>query len=476
MSRGTPPFRLTIIHPCVGRHAGRRPYISTWKMEPIPVAMLAALTPPDVERRFYDDRMESIPYDEPTDLVAISVETYTARRAYQIATQYRLRGIPVVLGGFHATLCPDEVQQYCESIVIGEAEELFPRVLDDYRSGRPRRVYRAEERPRLTVTPDRSIFAGKSYLPIQLVEFARGCRFHCDFCAIQSFFGSTHTHRSIECVLEEVRRVRRRNRMIFFIDDNITSGIEEAKELMRALIPLRISWVSQSAINAAYDDELLDLMRRSGCQAILVGFESLAPDSLREMNKSFNLMKGGPSAALANFRRHKISVYGTFVFGYDHDTADSVREAVEFAKQDGMFIAAFNHITPFPGTPLYTRLKAEGRLTYENWWMDERYRYNMIPFEPVGLGAEELASLCVEARHSFYSWPSIFRRARGANVHGAWKTANYFAINAMHQADVRRRNGLPMGDENDPRPLLRVDGATEIRREPRGQPHAAHPV
>src|SRR5262245_51188528 len=171
MVTGTRPFRVTLVHPCVGRRAGMRRYIRTWMMEPIPVAVLASLLPPDVERRFYDDRLEEIPFDEPTDLVAISVETYTARRAYQIASEYRRRKVPVVMGGFHATLCPDEVARFCDSLVIGEADELLPRVIDDHRHGRGERIYRAPRRPPIARDPDRSVFAGKRYLPIRLVEF-----------------------------------------------------------------------------------------------------------------------------------------------------------------------------------------------------------------------------------------------------------------------------------------------------------------
>src|SRR3954452_9844274 len=142
-------MRVTIIHPCIGRRPGQE-YIRTWQMEPLPAATLAGLTPDDIDVRFYDDRMEDVPFDEPADLVAISVETYTAKRAYQIASEYRRRGVPVVMGGFHATLCPEEVGRYCESLVLGEAEALFPAVIDDYRHGRPQLVYRAAERPALT--------------------------------------------------------------------------------------------------------------------------------------------------------------------------------------------------------------------------------------------------------------------------------------------------------------------------------------
>ena len=458
------PFRVTIVHPCVGRRVGSKRYIRTWKMEPIPVALIAALVPDGIEKRFYDDRLEAIPYDEPTDLVAISVETYTAKRAYQIASEYRSRGIPVVMGGFHATLCPDEVRQYCESLVVGEAETLFPQLIDDYRHGTAKEVYKSDGRPSLVVPPDRSIFRGKRYLPIRLVEFSRGCRFKCDFCAIQSFFDATHNHRPIDHVVEEVRRVRRPGQMIFFIDDNITSGLEEAKELMRALIPLNVRWVSQSAINVAFDEEALQLMKKSGCQGVLVGFESLAPDSLQQMNKGFNLMKGGAAQALANFRRHGLRIYGTFIFGYDTDTPDTFAPTLEFAKQEGLFIGAFNHVTPFPGTPLYRRLESEGRLLYDAWWLDDRYRYNMVPFQPTNMTPEELSQLCVEARRDFYRWSSIARRAaKKINYRSPFMLLNFLAINAMHQWDVSGRNGLPLGDENWQGELIRASGPVRTR-------------
>src|SRR6188768_132854 len=159
-------MRLTIIHPCIGRRPGQS-YIRTWQMEPLPAATLAGLTPKDVEVRFYDDRMETIPFEEPTDLVAISIETYTAKRAYQIASEYRRRGVSVVMGGFHASLCPDEVARHAEAVVVGEAEALWPEVIDDWRHGTPKKVYRQQGRTSLAgARPDRRIFRGKRYLPV----------------------------------------------------------------------------------------------------------------------------------------------------------------------------------------------------------------------------------------------------------------------------------------------------------------------
>src|SRR5882724_1144693 len=398
-------MRLTIIHPCIGRRPGQA-YIRTWQMEPLPAATLAGLTPKDVQVRFYDDRMETIPFDEPTDLVALSVETYTARRAYQIASEYRKRRVPVVMGGFHATLCPDEVARHAEAVVCGEAELLWPRVLDDARHGQLEKFYRQVERPSLaTLKPDRSIFRGKRYLSIGLVEAGRGCHFKCEFCAVQTVFSSTQTRRPTDGILAELTALKHEKKLFFFVDDNITSNLAQAKEFFRALIPLRIRWVSQASINAAHDEEFLDLLARSGCQGVLIGFESLNPANLRDMNKSFNTMRGGFEQALANLRRQRVRVYGTFIFGYDRDTPDSFLETVAFAKEHALYIAAFNHLTPFPGTPLYQRLETEGRLLYEAWWLDARYSYNQIPFQPRGMSPELLQRNCLEARRDFYSWP-----------------------------------------------------------------------
>ncbi len=461
------PFHLTIIHPCVGRRAGSRAYMHTWKMEPIPSALISALTPADIGRTFFDDRLEPIDYDAPTDLVAISIETYTAKRCYQIASEYRRRGVPVVMGGFHATLCPDEVALYADSVVVGEAESVFAELLDDYRHGTPQKFYKASARPDpSTVVPDRSIFRGKHYLPIRLIEFARGCRYRCEFCAVQAFHDGTQTHRRIDQVISELTRIHRRGQLVFFIDDNITSDLAQAKDFMRALIALRrrgtkVRWISQASIDVAFDEEALSLMKRSGCQGVLVGFESLDAATLKKMRKGFNATRGGPPAALANFQRHGIRVYGTFVFGYDHDTAETFENTLEFAQDQGLFISAFNHITPFPGTPLYDRLKKEGRLRMDPWWLDDRYLYGDVPFVPARMAPEELARLCIDARKKFYGWKSIGRRFRHpTNLQDPLMAFYFVLINAMHQVDVKGRHGLPLGDAGVTGPLLKATTQT----------------
>jgi radical SAM superfamily enzyme YgiQ (UPF0313 family) len=440
-------MQLTIIHPCVGRRPGEK-YIGTWQMEPLPAATLAGLTPKNVCIKFYDDRLEDIPFNEPTDLVAISVETYTAKRVYQIAGEYRRRGVPVVMGGFHATLCPAEVADYAEAVVVGEAEELWPQVIDDFQHGRLQKFYRQAARPSLVgLKPDRRIFKDKRYLPIGLIEWGRGCHFTCDFCAIQTAFKQTQNRRPADEVLQEIKEVWPHKKLIFFVDDNLTSNIRETKEFLKALIPLDIRWVSQASINVAHDEELLDLLVRSGCQGLLIGFESLDPDNLKSMNKGFNTMKGGYEQALANLRRHRIRLYITFVFGYDHDTPASFAESVAFAQHHKFYIAAFNHLTPFPGTPLYNRLQTENRLLYNAWWLDDAYSYNKIPFQPIHLQPDELQRRCVEARREFYSWPSILRRSVDPVNRASWLMfRNFFLINGMLRAEVNQRDFYPLGD------------------------------
>ena len=442
-------MRLTIIHPCIGRKPGQK-YIRTWQMESLPAATLAGLTPKDVEIRFYDDRMETIPFDESTDLVAISVETYTARRAYQIASEYRRRRVPVVMGGFHATLCPDEVAQYAEAVVCGEAETLWPRVVDDARHGRLEKFYRQSGRPSLAeLKPDRTVFRGKRYLPIGLVEAGRGCHFKCDFCAVQTVFNASQTRRPIDAIVAEIVQLRHERKLFFFVDDNITSNMDQAKDFFRALIPLKVRWVSQSSINAAHDEEFLELLKRSGCQGVLIGFESLNPANLKDMNKAFNTMRGGFQKALANLRKHHIRVYGTFIFGYDRDTPESFAETVDFARTHALYIAAFNHLTPFPGTPLYARLQSEGRLLYERWWLDERYSYNRIPFQPRSMTPEALQRNCLAARKKFYSWPSIVQRGFDPVNREDWfMWRNFYIINGLHRNDVSLRDHYPLGDES----------------------------
>ncbi len=447
-------MRLTLVHPAIGHRAGED-YIRTWQMESLPIATLKGLTPSDVDVVFYDDRMEKIEFDKPTDAVAIPIETYTAARAYQIASEFRLRGVPVIMGGFHATLLPEEVARYADTVVTGEAEAIWAEVIDDLRHGTLQSRYHGEQRSLAEIRIDRSVFAGKKYLPLGLIETGRGCKFPCEFCAIQTFFSRTYRSRPVEDVIAEIKANQKHRKLFFFVDDNFAGDMKAGRLLLPELAKLNVRWITQMSINAAHDDAFLAEMHRAGCRGVLIGFESLNEDNLKLMNKRFNTMRGGFSNALANLRRHRLFVYGTFVFGYEHDSHRSFDDAVDFATDEGMYIAAFNHLTPFPGTPLYKRLQAEGRLRYDSWWTDPAYRYNDLPFNPINMTPDEVTAGCVAARKRFYGWPNILRRSRH-HWRDAFVFRNFFLVNEMHRREIATRDGYPLGDETWRGQLLEV--------------------
>ncbi|NSX53784.1 B12-binding domain-containing radical SAM protein [Parasulfitobacter algicola] len=450
-------MKVTFVHPSIGRRPGEN-YMRTWQMESLPIAALAHLTPDDVEIQFFDDRMEPIDFDAPTDLVAIPIETYTAKRAYQIASTYRAKGIPVVMGGFHATLMPDEVAQYAEAVVIGEAESAWADVIDDARHGTLKPVYKGYDRGSLdNVHFDRSVFKGKRYLPLGLVETGRGCRFPCEFCAIQAFFGQTHRRRPVDKIVAELEQIKHEKRLFFFVDDNFAGSIPKAQELAEAIAPVNIRWVTQMSVDAAHNEEFVATLARSGCRGVLIGFESLERDTLRAMGKKFNTMGGGYANALANLRKYGIRIYGTFIFGYGTETAETFENAYDFAMDNDFFLAAFNHLTPFPGTPLYKRLKDNGQLHYDAWWLNDAYSYNTLPFDTGGMSGEEITQRCVQARKKFYSIPGMMKRGFDKLNRGDFTMMRaFFLINYLHRQEVNKRHMLPFGDPNWSGELLKV--------------------
>ena len=324
--------------------------------------------------------------------------------------------------------------------------------------GRLKPLYQSNSQPDLgAVRYDRSLFRGRRYLRIGLVETGRGCRFPCDFCAVQTFFQRTARHRPIDAIVAEIASLKDEKKLFFFVDDNFAADLSFARDLAEALAPLGIRWVTQMSINAAHDEAFLAALARAGCSGVLIGFESLDEGVLRAMKKRFNTMRGGFSVALANLRRHGIRVYGTFVFGYDGERAEAFDEAAEFAIDHRFYLAAFNHLPPFPGTPLFTRLQREGRLLYERWWLDERYGYNGIPFQPAAMAPDAVRQGCLRARRRFYAWNSIVRRALDpVNRADAFMFRNFFVINGMHRVEVEKRDNFPLGDPAWNGPLLKA--------------------
>ena len=279
-------MRILFILPGIGKKPGER-YLKSWLMEPLTIAVLKRLTPAEYETDFYDDRVESIDYQTDCDVVAITLETYTAKRAYEIAGRFRSRGKIIVCGGYHATLCPDDVAPHADVVLTGNAENVWANMLDDIRRGDYKLRYHGEASLDYDL-PDRSIYAEKvkKYLPVSLVEIGRGCRRRCEFCSISAYYKGCYKHRRIEDIVADIKMSR--HKLFFFVDDSIFSDREFAKELFLEVAKLKITWTTQITLDIARDEELLVLMRRSGCLLALIGFESISAGNLEQMNKAWS--------------------------------------------------------------------------------------------------------------------------------------------------------------------------------------------
>jgi len=413
------------------------------------LSLLAGLTPRDVEVRAYDDRFEEMPYDQHFDLVALSVGSYQARRAYEIANHFRRRGTRVVLGGFHPSLCPDEAALYADSVAIGEAEGLWPWIMEDLKRGELQPVYRCEGRPDLgEVKPDASVLRPKAYAPVNVIQFGRGCPHDCDFCSVRAFYQGAMRYRPVREVVEELERSP--HRWTFFADDNMVGRRNLAKQLMREVAPLKVRWMTQASLDVADDDELLDLMAASGCQCLIVGLESLNDKNMKQMGKGW----AGASAyaeKLAKIRDRGIMVYATFVFGYDNDDPGVFDRTLDFAMEQKFFLVNFNHLQPFPGTRLFERLKSEGRLLLDRWWLDTRYRFGDAVFEPRQMSADQLTRGAQRVRHGIHGYRRIFQRFldRKTNAARLDNALTYFLVNLGSRQDILNKHGLTLGMEPD---------------------------
>lgn len=442
-------MRLTLIKPNIGRREHSL-YVDEGRMEPLQMGILAALTPKDVEVKFYDDRMESIPFDEKTDLVGITVETFTARRAYEISKEYMDRGVPVVLGGVHIKLIPEEALEHCNGIIIGDAETIWEEVIDDCKKGQLKNVYKAKqpEYPQKGVIPRRDIFEGKGYLPITLLQFSRGCTYRCHFCASSKYFESHHYCRKVDEVVQEIKSQKRK--LLFFVDDNIVCNREKAKELFRALIPLKIKWVSQGSMDMLDDPEFMDLMVKSGCLGLVVGFESIKEDSIKSMNKDANFEKVSKhyKREIKLFKDYGLQIWASFTLGHDGDTIESIKATCEFAIKNKFSFAAFNVLMPYPNTDMYEKLKREKLLLYsEKWWLDETYRFNYCPFIPKKMTADELTNVSFLCRSKFNSPLSIIKRAFDfkTNMRTPYKFMLYALYNPLFRKEVFKKQGMKFG-------------------------------
>jgi radical SAM superfamily enzyme YgiQ (UPF0313 family) len=367
---------------------------------------LAALTPPDWEVAIHDARAAPVPFDRPADLVGITAFTSEINSAYAIADEFRQRGVPVVLGGIHATALPDEALAHADAVVVGEAEGTWETLLSDLSAGRLKRIYRSE-RPcdmKAMPTPRRDLLPRAMYTSFNTVQATRGCPHDCAYCAVTGVFGKQFRTRPVEEVIAEIRTFDTKE--FFFIDDNICGHTAYAKRLFQALIPLRRTWGGQTSISFAKDPELLKLYAKSGGRYAFIGLETISKENLSAINKEWN-KADGYGEAIRRIHDAGINILGSFIFGLDGDDPSVFSRTLDFIMEHKIDAAQFHILTPFPGTRMYELLKAEGRITQEDW---ARYHTGEVVIKPKNMTAKELQDGYHWVFRKTYSIPNVLRR------------------------------------------------------------------
>lgn len=381
-----------------------------WRIEPTIYSKLRWLIPDDINCKLIDARIEEINFDEPTDMVVMSISTLTARSAYLIAEEYKKRGIPVLMGGCHVQLCPEEALEHADTIALGEAEIIWKDICEDFKQGKLRRVYKCDGQryDMLGIKSDRSIFKKYHYFPGSLVETTRGCKFKCEFCSYAPIYKQSIVYRPTDDVVEEMRQ--NKNKFFYFIDENFGNDFEYTKELAQKMIPLKKKWMAQISVNALQDEKFVELLAKSGCWCLFIGFETTNVETLKEMNKMSNLKKDSYDIVFENCMKHNITVAGGFVVGSDADTRESIDKTYEFASKYQILFCNFVNILPYPGTPFYERLKQENRLIFDKWWLADIAPYHNALFITKHFSAEEMSHLGYDYIKRYYSWREMFRR------------------------------------------------------------------
>jgi radical SAM superfamily enzyme YgiQ (UPF0313 family) len=403
------PIRIALISPKgpLYRHRG-----GIWKKslryQPLTLTTLAALVPAElpVELQLIDEGIADVPLDLEADLIGFTVITGTARRAYELADCFRSRGITVVMGGPHVTLIPDDASPHADAVVVGYAEDSWPQLLRDFSVGSLKSRYQQAADLDLADRPfaRRDLLPRNRYLTNDVFEATRGCIHNCDFCVVPSAWGRKPLQKPPEQVVADIQQHGARK--LIFVDLNLIADREYALRLFKLLLPLGVQWYGLSTVLLARDPELLELAARSGCRGLLMGFESISVQNLRQNHKGFNSPEKYARVVEA-LHAAGIALQGCFVFGLDHDEPDVFLKTAEFAVEAKIDLPRFAIVTPFPNTALYKRLEAEGRLLTRNW---DLYDGQHVVFQPARMSIAELQSGTEVAWKHAYSIRSIARR------------------------------------------------------------------
>jgi radical SAM superfamily enzyme YgiQ (UPF0313 family) len=378
--------------------------------------LLAALTPEGVEIHHTDEIVCPVDFSRAADLVGITTTTCSAPHAYEVADEFRACGVAVVLGGPHPTLLPQEAAQHADSVVIGEAEGVWPKLIEDFQHGRLQQYYRATTPPTLAGLPwaRRDLIEGRAYGRGVLIA-TRSCPHACGYCMLPHFYHHRYRCRPVEEVIAEAAAIP--EKALIFWDDNIIGNIEYARELFRRLIPLGKRWTSQATFSIVEHEDVIRLAAASGCEALFIGLESISAASLRETGKRFNR----PQRYCEGIRKlHDagIAVQTGLVFGFDHDDVNVFERTLAFLERAGVDVASIGSLTPFPGTPIFRKLAAQGRIITHDW-----SKYNArtdVVFRPRRMTPDQLQAGVEWTTRQFYSLGSIAKRLLGISRTGLW--------------------------------------------------------
>jgi radical SAM superfamily enzyme YgiQ (UPF0313 family) len=426
-------MKLLLVSPCRDEnirmsHSLRIPQIA--------LNIIASLTPAHYDIKIVEEEIEDVNLDEECDIVGISTMTSNAPRAYRMAAEFKKRGRTVVMGGVHPTVLPEEAIRYSDAVVIGEAEDTWGTLVKDFEQGSLQRYYKSRQPdvshyplPNRELTPkSNGLF---NAMPIVTT---RGCPYDCDFCAVPKFFGRKLRSLPVEKVICDIEASK--GKIFLFLDDNIIGRPKYAKELFKALEPLKIKWVGQASMSFVNDTELMRLAAKSGCAVLFFGLESVSTAALKRMRKSIKQLSVNEDA-IKKIKEFGIVFHASMVFGFDEDDKSVFEETLQFLMRNKISTVSFNVLTPYPGTRIYDQFKKEGRLLTEDW---KYYDHNTVVFRPKNMTPQELMEGHLWARRKFYSLSSIAKRFSGTLSHPLLYTAMNFGYRKSIKEDLDNLN------------------------------------